>query len=144
MWYLYAIWASIVWGISYSLIPNLLKSLNIWGFLMLDGLARSILFWLIFFFSWKKIMNVDVSQIWMKNLLFWIIIIFSFWLWAGLITLWIQKLNPTIASLIEISYPIFVILFSYLFFANSNLNIPTIIWWLLIFAWVWTIIFFNK
>jgi drug/metabolite transporter (DMT)-like permease len=48
--------------------------------------------------------------------------------------------NPTLASLIEISYPFFVVLFTWVFFRQCQLNLSTMIGGLLILAGVFVII----
>ena len=48
--------------------------------------------------------------------------------------------NPTLASLIEISYPIFVVVFAWLFFREMQLNAMTLFGGLLVLAGVSVII----
>jgi drug/metabolite transporter (DMT)-like permease len=48
--------------------------------------------------------------------------------------------NPTLASLIEISYPLFVVVFAWLFFREMQLNPMTICGGLLVIAGVAVII----
>ena len=48
--------------------------------------------------------------------------------------------NPTLASLIEISYPLFVVLFAWIFFREMQLNTITICGGLLVIAGVAVII----
>lgn len=52
--------------------------------------------------------------------------------------------NATVASLVELSYPLFVALASYIIFRNSHLNTATIFGGLLIFAGVASIYVFNR
>jgi drug/metabolite transporter (DMT)-like permease len=51
--------------------------------------------------------------------------------------------NPTLASLIEISYPLFVVLFAWIFFREMQLNAVTLCGGLLVVAGV-TVIFFGE
>jgi uncharacterized membrane protein len=52
--------------------------------------------------------------------------------------------NATISGLIEISYPLFIALFSFLIFREYSINTQTIIGGLLIFCGVIVIYYFNK
>jgi len=52
--------------------------------------------------------------------------------------------NPTIVSLIEISYPLFVVIFAWLFFREMQLNPMTICGGLLVIAGVTVIIFGER
>ena len=57
-----------------------------------------------------------------------------------MITASIQMKGASIASIIEISYPFFVVLFTYLIFKESNLNTATIIGGILVFVVVWSLV----
>jgi drug/metabolite transporter (DMT)-like permease len=50
--------------------------------------------------------------------------------------------NATLAGLVEISYPIFIALFSYILFKN-HVTAPTVIGGIIIFAGVFVIYYFN-
>jgi len=60
------------------------------------------------------------------------------------IALSITNKNATLAGLVEISYPIFIALFAYLLFKQTQLNTATIIGGILIFTGVFIIYFFNR
>jgi drug/metabolite transporter (DMT)-like permease len=51
--------------------------------------------------------------------------------------------NATLAGLIEISYPIFIALFSYLLFKNK-ITIPTVIGGIIVFFGIFIIYYFNR
>lgn len=51
--------------------------------------------------------------------------------------------SATLAGLIEISYPIFIALFSYLLF-KSQVSTSTIIGGIIVFAGIFVIYYFNK
>lgn len=141
MWLIYAIAASICWGMSYAACgPILKKGLSplifffgyaLFGFigalvallssgklaetLRMEGIDRSDLGW--FFFS------ISGSA-----------------LGAYLTYAAMSAKNPTLASLIEISYPIFVVLFAWVFFREMQLNFLTLCGGVLVIAGVSVII----
>ena len=61
-----------------------------------------------------------------------------------LIAFSIKNSNATIAGLIEISYPLFIILFSYLFFNEVNINKYTLIGGGLVMSGILVISFNDK
>jgi len=56
----------------------------------------------------------------------------------------IQAKNATLASIIEVSYPLFIIIIAWVLFRESALNISVIIGGLLIFTGISIIFYFNK
>ena len=96
MWVLYAITASIFWGIDYTLtgayrtdIPELLSS---------NRLSLLVVF-----------------------------IVIAFTIANTCIVAAIGNKNATLAGLLEISYPFFIVVFSWFFFKNANITIGTAI-----------------
>jgi drug/metabolite transporter (DMT)-like permease len=59
------------------------------------------------------------------------------------IALSITNKSAALAGLIEISYPVFIALFSYLLFKESDLNVPIAIGGLLIFSGVAVVYWFS-
>lgn len=56
----------------------------------------------------------------------------------------ITNKNATLAGLIEISYPVFIILFAYLLFKENQLSISAAAGGSLIFLGIFIIYYFNK
>lgn len=56
----------------------------------------------------------------------------------------IHAKNATLAGLIEISYPIFIVIFAYFLFKEHQLNTATVFGGLLVFVGVFIIYFFNR
>ncbi len=56
----------------------------------------------------------------------------------------ITNKNATLSGLIEISYPIFIAIFSYLLFRENQINTATIAGGILIFLGIFIIFTFNK
>jgi drug/metabolite transporter (DMT)-like permease len=63
---------------------------------------------------------------------------------ALLIYMAIGEKNATLASLIEISYPFFVVLFAWLFFREMQLNLPTVLGGLMILGGVAVVFLSNR
>jgi drug/metabolite transporter (DMT)-like permease len=64
---------------------------------------------------------------------------------AGLLSFMaIGEKNATLASLIEISYPLFVAFFAWLFFREVQWNLPTIVGGLLTLGGVAVVYFGNR
>jgi drug/metabolite transporter (DMT)-like permease len=63
---------------------------------------------------------------------------------ALLIGLSVQGSNATFAGIIEMSYPIFIVAFSYLLFREHHLNAGIIVGGVLIFIGVAVVYFFNR
>lgn len=141
MWLLYAVAASICWGMSYAAsgpilkkgcsplvlffgytllgllgsLAALLSSGRLAGALRLEGVSRPDILWFLF--------SVGGSA-----------------LGAYLTYAAMSAKNPTLASLIEISYPIFVMLFTWVFFREVQFNLITLCGGLLVIAGVTVII----
>ena len=77
-------------------------------------------------------------------LLFLVFGIVSFTLGNFLILSSIQSKNATLSGMIEISYPLFIAIFAYLFFKENQISLATLVGGLLIFGGVFVIYYFNK
>lgn len=144
MWALFAIIASILWGVDYALtekvllkvrFPMLLSIELFFGFLVMLGIA-------IFSGSYK----VDLANIFSssKTLVLVVTIIVAFNIANMFIVLAIGDKNATLSGLIEISYPLFIALFSWLFFRENNLSAGAILGGIFVLTGVSLIYFFNK
>ena len=61
-----------------------------------------------------------------------------------MIALSISTKNATLAGLVEISYPLFIALFAYFLFKETQINAAIIIGGLLIFSGIFVIYYFNR
>jgi len=142
MWIFYAVFASLCWGMSYAACGPLLKRgvspiLFFMGYCLL-GLIGTFLSLLIS----GKLSTLGKLQEFDRNDLFWFLFSVSVSaLGAYLTYAAIGAKNPSLVSLIEISYPIFVILFTWVFFREMQLNPMTIFGGLLILAGVGLVVF---
>lgn len=90
-------------------------------------------------------MTRDLRTIWLTPQVFRLLLAYAaVWVAAEIcISLSIAAKNASLAGLIEISYPIFIILFSILLFQENPLNLAVVIGGALIFAGVAIIGFYQ-
>ena len=140
-WYVTAIGAALVWGVHYPLVDHALKKLSLVSVLLLTALPIVAL--ALFFHRtlaadyavWTTLdtgPKVRVLALALTSLLGSVLLFLS-----------IAGKNATLASLIEISYPVFVALFAWLLFREMHINTSVIIGGMLVFAGVALIIWNN-
>lgn len=128
MWFVYALSAAVIWGISYAasgraiergvsplvffLLYALTGSLIGFGALAATGKAGSIP---------SEVRQIGGDWPWL------VIAVVTSGIGALLIYMAIGEKNATVASLIEISYPVFVAFFAWLFFRETQFNLSTAI-----------------
>lgn len=138
MWIIFALSASIIWGLNYTLNAKLLKSVNASSLILGQMLFGSILF---FLFTNKEKLFKDVSYA-MENkeflYLFFITTVFAF-IAQLCIYRSISLKNAVLASFIETCYPLFTLFFSWLLFKDNLCNTPTIVGGMLIFFGIFII-----
>jgi drug/metabolite transporter (DMT)-like permease len=140
-WYLAALGAALVWGVHYPLVGFALQRISLFGVLMLTTIPMLLL---IPFFAGQLSTDIQtfrglpVSEQAMIS-----VTGFTSLAGAAFIYLAISSKNATLASLIEISYPVFVALFSYLFFRQTHLNVSAALGGLLVIAGASLIIYNN-
>jgi drug/metabolite transporter (DMT)-like permease len=140
-WYVTAIGAALVWGVHYPLVDHALKKISLVSVLLLTALPIVVLG---FFFHrtltedyavWASLDTGPKLRVLAPAL--------TSLLGSVLLFLSIAGKNATLASLIEISYPVFVALFAWLLFREMHINTSVIIGGLLVFAGVAMIIWNN-
>jgi drug/metabolite transporter (DMT)-like permease len=140
-WYVTAIGAALVWGMHYPLVDHALKKLSLVSVLLLTALPILVL--ALFFHRtlaadyavWTTLdtgPRIRVLALALTSLLGSVLLFLS-----------IAGKNATLASLIEISYPVFVAVFAWLLFREIHVNTSVIIGSLLVFAGVAMIIWNN-
>jgi drug/metabolite transporter (DMT)-like permease len=140
-WYVTALGAAIIWGLHYPLVDHALKRISPVGVLLLT--AVPILLVAVIF---HRHVVADVQAVkgmeWSSRL---VVIALSLTSILGSLLLYmsINSRNATLASLIEISYPVFVALFSYLLFRQTQINPSVVLGGALVFAGVAVIILNN-
>ncbi len=141
-WYLAAIGAAIIWGIHYPLIDFAMKRISVYTVLLISVLP--VLFLMPVFIR-DLARDVDVFKLLPTNEQ-WLVAAtgLTSTLGAVLLYLSVNSKNATLASLIEITYPLFVVLFAYLFFRQVHVNTSVILGGLMILIGAGLIIYNNQ
>lgn len=145
MWIIYALSAAMLWGVSYAASGRVIER----------GLAP-----LSFFFSYAvfgamaaavvlglsgKFVSLPGEVRGLGTDLFWFVIaVVSSAAGTLLIYMAIGEKNATLASLIEISYPLFVALFAWAFFRDVQINLGTILGGAMILGGVAVVFLSNR
>jgi drug/metabolite transporter (DMT)-like permease len=143
MWLIFAITASMIWGLDYALGEKIFRSkISPYSLLALQMLFGATVFLGISYFTRLKtdwaIITADRT-----TLLYVLVAIVTFNLGNLLIFLSIQAKNATLAGLIELCYPIFTVLFTLLLFKVNHVTPSVVIGGLLIFVGVFVVGHFS-
>lgn len=128
--FIYAIGAAITWGLVYAIDQKILTSVAPMTLLFVTSIVTAIIMLPFVFFDNGSIKSLLASGKNNLSLIFISIILgtlASFFILSG-----IKKLDASTASIVEISYPFFVVLFSYVLF-RSTPNIYFFIGGILVF-----------
>ncbi|KTC87865.1 MULTISPECIES: DMT family transporter [Legionella] len=135
MWVTFAIIAAILWGLNYTLAEKILNSISPVSLLALEMLGGAIMFTILSYFTtMKKDFEIIVTQPnvrWLILAEIIVVLLASFFIVAS-----IRLKNATVAGILELMYPLFTILFTWLLFHQTHVNIPVIIGGILIFIGV--------
>lgn len=143
MWIFFAVGASMLWGITYVLGEQIYKKAAISTTLAFMCGVTAVFMLLFSFFrgELKKDIVLFTTDSYLFGLLLSVTAIFI--LAELLIGYSIVAKNATLAGLIEISYPIFIALFSYLIFKDNQITTGSIAGALLIFSGIFVVYHFN-
>jgi drug/metabolite transporter (DMT)-like permease len=141
-WYITALGAALVWGVHYPLVDFALKRVSLFSVILLSVLPVMLLSP----FFYRQVVD-DINIV--KTLPVteqWIIGIIGLTSIAGAVLLYlsISSKNATLASLIEITYPVFVVLFSYLLFKQTHINASVLMGGVMVIAGAGLIIYNNQ
>lgn len=141
-WYVTAIGAAVAWGIHYPLLDFAMKRISVYGVLLLSVIP--ILFLMPLFLR-ELASDVDAFKL-LPGKEQWMILAVAITSTAGaaLIYLSINSKNATLPSLIEITYPVFVVIFAYLLFRQIHVNLSVMIGGLFILTGAIIIIYNNQ
>ena len=141
-WYVTAIGAAVAWGIHYPLIDFAMKRLSVFGVLLLGVIPLVLLMPL---FLRELASDVETFKL-LPGKEQWTILAVGLTSTAGAVLLYlsISNKNATLASLIEISYPVFVVIFAYVLFKQIHVNLSVVIGGLLILSGAVIIIYNNQ
>lgn len=140
-WYIAALAAAITWGIYYPLVDMALKRISLFSVILLSMIPVLLAMPLFI-----KTVGKDIETI--KALPtgeMWIILSLGIIGLFGevMVYLAITGKNATLASLIEMTYPIFVVVFSYIFFRQMHLTPSVVAGGLMILVGAGLIIYNN-
>ena len=144
MWVVFALAASLFWGLSYVISEQVYKHISVLSSLALSTLVCGAIMVVVSLATGN--LTKDLATVFTNPKVFWLVL-------AGILILTIAELfigfsiagkNATVAGLIEISYPLFIALFSYIIFKEANFNVATALGAALIFTGIGTIYVFNR
>ena len=141
LWIVYALSASVLWGIGYVLSEKILKETAISpAFLMLASQIICIPLYIGLCYYLGQI-KTGIGALFSSQAIFWLVAVHAATLVIGnfLILNSVVEKNATLATLIEITYPLFVALFAFLILKEAQLNWGTAFGGALVFIGVITI-----
>jgi drug/metabolite transporter (DMT)-like permease len=144
MWLLYALLSAIIWGANYLFYEKILSRISVSTLYFIDLTVGAIVFFL--FASLSGTFIKDLTAIQSSKSLIWLILatVITSILANLFIALAIQSKNATLSTLVEISYPIFIILLAWILFRENNLTPSVLLGGGLIFSGTAIIYAFNK
>jgi len=144
MWIIFALSASVLWGLSYVLFEQIYRKISVVTSLAIVCFIMMVVMLIASCFT--GVLKPDLATLGSSRKLM--------WLFAGgtataifadlFIALSITNKSATLAGLVEISYPIFIALFAYLLYKEHQINLGTLAGGLLIFTGVALVYYFNK
>jgi drug/metabolite transporter (DMT)-like permease len=143
-WMVYALAAAVLWGASYVIFEQLLKSMSAASAMLFSATGAVVVYYLISLsrktigHDWKILTGGGRETAMIAG----VIVINAL---ANLLLLMSMKeKNATVSGLVEISYPLFTALFAWLFFKENQMNPGTFLGALLILSGVSCIYYFNR
>lgn len=140
-WYLAALGAALVWGLHYPLVDFALKRISLISVLLISSVpivAAAFFFHRDIVADYQALERMAAGE---RALI--LAIGLTSLVASAFVFMAIRDKNATLASLIEISYPVFVALFAYLLFRQADLSVPVVIGALLAFTGIGIIIWSN-
>lgn len=145
MWFLYALSAAIIWGISYAASGKVLeRGMSPLVFFTLYA-AVGLLMGVAALSATGRLASVPAEIRAVGGDWTWLAVaVITSGVGALLIYMAIGEKNATLASLIEISYPVFVAFFAWLFFRETQFNLATVLGGAMIIGGVAVVFLGNK
>lgn len=130
----YALIASLLWGFDYAIAGKMFEKISIYTVLFAQFVIGAILMLILGYADIKK----DLPSLAQNNKFTWLFVLccIVFNVAMVFIAQSIKVSNATLAGLIEISYPLFIIICSYLLFGDNHITPSIIAGGILIFAGV--------
>lgn len=139
MWLFLALGASIVWGLSYALNGQLFKHISVYTFLFFFSIVSALVTGIISFFSGRLKTDTGIILGTPQILFLTVAAIATFIVAELCINLSINAKNATLAGIIEVIYPLFIALFSYILFKETHLSLMILVGGVLIMAGVFIV-----
>ena len=141
-WYILALGAALVWGVHYPLVDFALKRVSLFSVILLSVLPVMLL--LPFFYK-QVVDDIGIVKT-LPTTEQWSIGVIGLTSFAGAVLLYlsIASKNATLASLIEITYPVFVVFFSYPLFRQVHINVSVLMGGVMVIAGAGLIIYNNQ
>ena len=141
-WYVAALGAAITWGIYYPLVDMALKRISLYSVILLSMIPVLLVMPL-----FLKTLGDDIETVKaMPSSEQWVILSLGLIGLFGevMVYLAISGKNATLASLIEMTYPLFVVLFAYVFYKQVHVTTSVFIGGLMILIGAGIIIYNNQ
>jgi drug/metabolite transporter (DMT)-like permease len=144
MWLVFAVLASVFWGMSYAISEQIYRHISIYTVMAMDCLILAIGFLIAAFIN--GVVGTDLRILSTSPKVFWLFVfgVIVFGIAELCIALSITSKSATLAGLIEISYPLFIALFAYIFFKESQVNLGIAMGAALIFCGVAVVYWFSR
>ncbi|HYD93538.1 MAG TPA: EamA family transporter [Candidatus Paceibacterota bacterium] len=144
MWIVFAILASVFWGLTYVVNEQVYKHISIYSSLAITLVIAGIVTGIYAYFTGT--LPKDLVTMTSSARVFTLVAVGTALLILAeiFIALSIVGKNATIAGLVEISYPLFIAVFAYLLFRESQLTAGAALGGALIFLGITVIYIFNR
>jgi len=144
LWFISALIAAVLWGLSYALSEPVLKNYSIPFYLIFSAATSLCVYVTIMItsnFSFKAdLANLKAGKLAVPFALSIITLIVA----NLLISYAIQSKNATLAAFIEISYPVFTALFAFILFKQTQVNMYSLLGGLMIMGGSFLILKFSE
>lgn len=143
MWIAFSLFASVLWGLTYVIDEQVYRRISILASISIASFFAFVSTLAAAYFGGK--LGPDLKVIASSRQALFLVVVGTITFVAAelFIGLSISQKNATLASLIEISYPLFIALFADLFFKEGEMNLITLIGGILIIAGVLVIWIFS-
>lgn len=144
MWLAFALAASLLWGVTYVLNEKMFNHISVATTLALGAACAFVVMTSVSLAQGTLV--TDLQTIVSSKRIFWLVAAgtLSFVAADWFIAASVEAKNATLAAIIEISYPIFIILFAYILFREVQFNIPILVGGILVFIGVVVVYWGSK
>ncbi len=141
-WYVAALGAAVTWGVYYPLVDMAFTRISLYSVILLSMIPVFLVMPL-----FMRTLSNDIETVKaLPSSEQWVILSLGLIGLFGevMVYLAITGKNATLASLIEMTYPLFVVLFAWLFYRQMHVTVSVFIGGLMILVGAGIIIYFNK